>query len=321
MKPARTLALALPGAAAAALWGGYRHAVREFQADRPPPPRLPGHVRSMVTHWGRLCYRVIEGSDRDAPLVLIHGWGRSADSAWWPLLEHTERTVIAVDLPGHGRSNLEKSFSFDLATEALQLAIEDAGLDRPILVGHSMGGPVSLMAVRRHPTGFGGLVVLATSAYWVSPRLQVIVAAAPYLFAPRSPIVRAAMRQESRRSPEARLAVSRSYGLRPSRRVLAEAGVELRRFDARRWEPFEMPPLLWLVTRKDGVISPADQTASAAHLEAKVETIHADHAVIATHARELSDLIDVFATSLSDVADGRSLIRSAAPHSVRVERP
>ncbi len=320
MKPARAVALALPGAAAVALWGGYRHAVREFQADRPPPPRLPGHVHTIATPWGRVCYRRIEGSPSATPLLLIHGWGRSADAAWWPLLEHSGRTIVAVDLPGHGRSILEGRFSFDLAVEAVMTVMEHAGLHRPIVVGHSMGGPVSLLALHREPSAFTGLVAAATSAYWVTPHLQVVVAAAPYLFAPRSPIVTAAMRQEARRSPEARTAVTRSYGLRPTRRVLGEAGLELRGFDARVWEPSQLPPVMWLVTENDGVIPPADQTASALHMGARVESIPADHSVILTHAGLMSELIDSFADTLGNPTHGPSVMHSAAPRSVRVAR-
>ena len=320
MKPARAVALALPGATAVALWGGYRHAVREFQADRPPPPRLPGHVHTVVTPWGRLCYRSVEGSGTETPLLLIHGWGRSADAAWWPLLDHSRRTIVAIDLPGHGRSILDGQFSFDLAVEAVMTVMDHAGLRRPIVVGHSMGGPISLLALRREPSAFAGLVAAATSAYWVTPHLQVVVAAAPYLFAPRSPIVTAAMRQEAMRSPEARTAVTRSYGLRPTRRVLGEAGLELRGFDARVWEPLQLPPVMWLVTENDGVIPPADQTASALHMGARVETIPADHSVILTHAGAISELIDSFAATLGNPTHERSVMHSAAPRSVRVAR-
>lgn len=317
MKPARTFALALPGAAALALWGGYRHAVHEFQSDRPPPHRLPGHVRSVITYWGRLCYRIIEGADEGAPLVLIHGWGRSADSAWWPLLEHTQRTVVAIDLPGHGRSHLEERFTFDLASDAVMLAIDDAGLTRPILVGHSMGGPISLMAIRSARAEFGGFIAIATSAYWVSPHLQVIVAAAPYLFAPRSPIVRAAMRQEAKKSPDSKIAVTRSYGLRPSRKVLGEAAMELRGFDARMWEQFDMPPTVWLVTEKDGVIDTADQVKSGRYFEARVEKVDADHSMIMSHPAALARLIE----SLASSTPHQGIMRSAAPRSVRIETP
>jgi pimeloyl-ACP methyl ester carboxylesterase len=230
-------------------------------------------------------------------------------------MEHTDRAIVAIDLPGHGRSNLEERFSFELAADAIRLAIDDAGLREPILVGHSMGGPISLLALRTDPSRFSGMVAVATSAHWVSPHLQVIVAAAPYLLAPRSPIVRSAMRQEHKRSPESKTEVTRSYGLRPTRRVLGEAAMELRGFDARMWVRFDTPPMTWVVTSQDGVINPADQTASGYHFEAKVTEIDADHSVIMTHPAELVGVIDDMVPRT--VSPG--LKRSAGSHSVGVE--
>ena len=44
--------------------------------------------------------RGAENTDPGPPLVLVHGWGRSADSVWWPVIANTQRTVVAIDLPG-----------------------------------------------------------------------------------------------------------------------------------------------------------------------------------------------------------------------------
>lgn len=189
MRPSRSLALALPGLAAAAFLHRYRRAVEERSASRCDIPALAGRVRIVPTNWGRLSYRFVLGADPGPPLLLVHGWGRSADSVWWRLLAHTRRTVVAVDLPGHGRSTLQTRFSFELAAEAVQMAIEDAGVVRPALVGHSMGGPIALTAVRRStPHAFTGLIVVASSAFWVRPRHQLKVAAAPYVLGPNSPV-------------------------------------------------------------------------------------------------------------------------------------
>ena len=68
---------------------------------------------------------------------------------------------------------------------------------------HSMGGPVALTGFRQSEPGcFAGFVAIATSAYWVRPRHQVMVAAAPYLLSPASPIVTGAMRAETKRDPD-----------------------------------------------------------------------------------------------------------------------
>ncbi len=60
-------------------------------------------------------------------------------------------------------------FSFGLAAEAVGRVVSDAGVERPVLVGHSMGGPVVLTTLRHAAAEFSGLVALATSAHWVRP--------------------------------------------------------------------------------------------------------------------------------------------------------
>lgn len=282
MRPVRSVALAaLPGAAAVALWRGYRHALDELAAHRTQPPRLPGTVRTLPTDWGCLSYRFVPGSAPGPALVLVHGWGRSADSVWWQLYEHTRRTVVAVDLPGHGRSSLEQPFTFGLAAAAVRTAVVDAGLERPVIVGHSMGGPVALTLLRqRGGSDFTGFVAVATSAYWVRPRPQIMVAAAPYLLAPASPVLVGVLRAELKRSPDQAGRIAWDYAARPTRRVLEETAAALRRFDARRWVGLDLPPATWLVTLQDGVIAAAHQRASARHFGARIVDLHADHPVV-----------------------------------------
>ena len=294
MQPSRSFTLAaLPGAAAIALWGGYRHAVHEFHADKTMPLHLPGLVRTIPTDWGQLSYRYVAGSNPGAALVLVHGWGWPADSVWWQLIQETDRTVIAVDLPGHGRSILERRFTFALAAEAVNAAVVDAELVRPILVGHSMGGPVALTAFRRpEAEGFSGFVAVATSAFWVRPRHQVIVAAAPYLFAPTSPIVKSAMRAEAKRDPDRAAQVEREYAMRPTRQVLTQTASELRRFDARKWKGLSIPNAVWIVTVEDGVVSPDDQRASARHFGIPVIDLASDHPAVRRAPGEVSEIIE-----------------------------
>lgn len=280
MLPRRTLALAaLPGAAAYAVWR-YRRAIRELDGYRVVPPRLPGRIGAIPTPWGRIAFRHMPG-DTGPTLVLVHGWGRTADSAWWPVFMRTHLPVLAVDLPGHGRSVLDGRFTFDLATDAVLQAIEVAGVERPILVGHSMGGAIALTAIRRTgPAAFSGFVGLASSAYWVRPRQQLIVAAAPYVMAQRSPFLMRAQRGETRRTPEDAHRIAWEYAVRPPREVLVEAAFELRRFDARRWADLELPPTTWVITAKDGVLDRADQLATAELFGGAAVELPTDHSVV-----------------------------------------
>ena len=303
MQAGRSFALAaLPGAAAIAVWGAYRHTVNELSIRWAVPLHLHGEVRTLPTAWGRLSYRLVTGTDPAPPLVLVHGWGSSADSMWWQLIGKTDRTTLVVDLPGHGRSLLEAPFSFDLAAEAVTAAIADAGLTRPILVGHSMGGPVSLTVLRQSGEhDLAGFVAIATSAYWVRPRLQIMAAAAPYLLAPASPITVGAQRARLRRDsePAARTAEA---DLRPSRRVLEESAIELKRFDARGWRGFRIPSGVWIVTLNDGVIAPDDQRSSASHFGIPVVELPSDHPVVMRDPEAVAGIIERSAHTWADTA-------------------
>lgn len=80
------------------------------------------------------------------PLVLIHGIGHHW-RAWEPVLdllaEHHD--VIAVDLPGFGRSPAPADdHGMPSAVEALAACFADLGLDRPHLAGNSLGGAIAL---------------------------------------------------------------------------------------------------------------------------------------------------------------------------------
>ncbi|HUP18235.1 MAG TPA: alpha/beta hydrolase [Acidimicrobiia bacterium] len=297
MRSTRSIALAtLPAAAAIALWNGYRRVSKELGSHVAASPLIPGKVRSIPTSWGRLSYRIVPGSDPGPPLVLVHGWGRSADSVWWPLIANTQRTVVAIDLPGHGRSLLDQRFTFDLAADAVLAAVADSGVIRPVLVGHSMGGPVALTALRRvaqaGESDFAGFVAIATSSYWVRPRHQIMVAAAPYAMAQGSPLLMRAQRAETRRAPDQASRIAWEYAVRPPRRILEEAAAELRRFDARRWEDLSLPPAVWIVTLEDGIIDPADQTASARHLGIPTVDLPNDHPVVIQAPAALARIIE-----------------------------
>jgi pimeloyl-ACP methyl ester carboxylesterase len=95
-------------------------------------------------------------------LVLVHGGG--AHAHWWdhiaPLLA-LDRRVVALDLSGHGDSGRRDTYSLDAwATEVLAVAA-DAGLtEPPTVIGHSMGGLVTLRLASLHGARLAGAVVI-----------------------------------------------------------------------------------------------------------------------------------------------------------------
>jgi len=94
-------------------------------------------------------------------IVLVHGW--SCNLGFWagqaPLAAHTR--VVALDLPGHGASDKpDVAYTMALFARAIDAVMRDAGLERAVLVGHSMGTPVVWQFSRLFPAKTRALVAV-----------------------------------------------------------------------------------------------------------------------------------------------------------------
>lgn len=99
-------------------------------------------------------------------VVLIHGAG--LDHSVWALqsrwLAHHGRNVLAVDLPGHGRSAGAPLRSIPEMADFVVRLLDAAGIAQAALIGHSMGSFVALEAARRHPARIRALGLIGTAA-------------------------------------------------------------------------------------------------------------------------------------------------------------
>src|SRR4051812_2207078 len=103
---------------------------------------------------GRAVYASTGGqafaADRPS-VVFIHGAGM--DHTVWALqtrwFAHHGRNVLAIDLPGHGRSAGPSLRSIGEMADLVVGMIEAIGAERAALVGHSMGALVALKAAAR----------------------------------------------------------------------------------------------------------------------------------------------------------------------------
>jgi pimeloyl-ACP methyl ester carboxylesterase len=99
------------------------------------------------------------------PIVLIHGLGGTF--RYW--LESARRLarhyrVLVVDVPGFGGSDpAAVPFSMLAAGERVLAASEALGARRPVLVGHSLGGPIAALVAARSPERVGGVVLVSTT--------------------------------------------------------------------------------------------------------------------------------------------------------------
>lgn len=93
-------------------------------------------------------------------LVFVHGW-TSGRWQWRGQMEAGgwNRRLLALDLPGHGESDRpETAYSMTFFARAVAAAMDAAGMERAVLVGHSNGAAVARRFYRLHPARTEGLV-------------------------------------------------------------------------------------------------------------------------------------------------------------------
>ncbi|AGC62100.1 peroxidase [Mycobacterium liflandii 128FXT] len=150
-------AAALAGASGLVGWGGARALARRIERNPDPFPRErllaePQGERVAITRPdGAVLHALVAG--RGTPVILVHGYCASLTEwnfVWDELLARGLR-VIAFDQRGHGRSTLgaegigSEPMADDLAAVLQHFDIRDG-----VLVGHSMGGFVSIRALLDH---------------------------------------------------------------------------------------------------------------------------------------------------------------------------
>ena len=95
-------------------------------------------------------------------LILIHGWTMNEDNWRDQVTDFAKRNrVIAIDLPGHGKSDKPQiTYSMDLFARAIDAVMRDAKVKRAVLVGHSMGTPIARQFYRKYPKQTLAIVVV-----------------------------------------------------------------------------------------------------------------------------------------------------------------
>lgn len=137
----------------------------EPRIDGSPDVTEPaGPQRTTTLDGHTLYYESYGGADTGRTLVLVHGW---ASSTWtWhrqlPGLRELGR-VLLVDLPGHGRSDEiddDEEYTLDLFADAVAAVMDDAGVARAVIVGHSNGTPVAVRFYHSYPERTAALVAV-----------------------------------------------------------------------------------------------------------------------------------------------------------------
>ncbi len=94
-------------------------------------------------------------------LVFVHGGG--AHAHWWSPLAATfadELRVLAIDLSGHGDSGHRDGYALEQWTDEVLAVAQAGGIDgAPVIVGHSMGGFVTIATAALHAAEIAGAIV------------------------------------------------------------------------------------------------------------------------------------------------------------------
>ena len=107
-------------------------------------------------------------------LVFVHGGG--AHAHWWDHIAARfadEFRVLALDLTGHGDSDHREVYALEQWTEEV-MAVAAAGgvVGKPVIVGHSMGGFVTIATAARHGDQVAGLVICDSPVTAPDPEVE-----------------------------------------------------------------------------------------------------------------------------------------------------
>jgi pimeloyl-ACP methyl ester carboxylesterase len=229
-------------------------------------------------------------------------------------------SFVAVDHRGHGRGirNVTEPFRLEDAADDAAALVEQLGLGPVILVGYSMGGPISLHLWHRHSHLVSGMVLEATALEWrdtwqerVRWRtlgfLGVMLRAWWY---PRS--VRMGLHRLSRGQPSLEPWIPWLEGEihRNEVRSVVQAGQALATYDARPFAASINVPTSVLLTTADRLVKPFKQKALARAIRAEIAEVAGDHLAPWTHpdefARVTRRLVDSVARRAVEAAPTRA---------------
>lgn len=114
-------------------------------------------------HFPALAYRRY---GQGPALMLLHGFPASG-SLWDGLMPRLSQyyTLLIPDIPGSGSSKLDgEAISMEELATIVPVILDDAGIEKCVLAGHSMGGYISLAVAEAFPKRLSGLLLVHATA-------------------------------------------------------------------------------------------------------------------------------------------------------------
>lgn len=265
--------------------------MREGDDGRLPIPA--GH-RVLLPGRGTTFVRELNARDHGPNVVLVHGWLASGGLNWLSAFEPLGEDfhVLAADNRGHGRGIQARSrFRIADAADDLAALLEILDIEDAIVVGYSLGGPISQMLWKRHPERVAGLVFCATGFDLVQhggARMAMAGAAsmmAAGLRAGAMPSVfpSALARQVTRDArganrPQTLSKWARAEMQRHSWRMVAEAGLAIGTYSSNDWIGDIDVPTSVVVTQRDRAVPPEAQYGLASRIpDAQIHAYDGGH--------------------------------------------
>ncbi len=127
---------------------------------------------SIVYFEGKKIHYQDEG--RGNVLVLLHGFLNNLD-VWASYIYSymKEMRVIAIDLPGHGLSDTyDKIHTMEFMADAVKAVLDNVGVEQCVILGHSMGGYVTLAFAEKYPYMLKGFGLLHSQALMDSDSIK-----------------------------------------------------------------------------------------------------------------------------------------------------
>lgn len=281
--------------------------------EAPVPPPLPPGRTVVVPGIGEVFVRSSPPVPGSTPLLLLHGWMVTGDLNWFRCYERLQRDreIIIIDHQGHGRGiRSEQQFSLERCADAAAGVLRELGIERAMIAGYSMGGPIALHLTHRHRDLVAGLVLGATALEWRAGRLEraqwrlLPVLDLLSRFTTGRGVAQRTVRQAIDEDPS--LAPWRPWMLAEMQRGhvpdLIDAGRALASFDARTWASGDRVPTAVILTTQDRLVRPRKQRQLADRLGATVHEIAGDHDTPLVHAEPF---VEVLVQAVSDLSGGR----------------
>ncbi|MDA2992500.1 MAG: alpha/beta fold hydrolase [Actinomycetota bacterium] len=135
-------------------------------------------LKNLDLHGERVVY-VDEGSGE--VLLLLHGMAGSSQT-WRSVIKPLSRRfrVIAPDLPGHGESTKPRSdYSLGAFAVLLRDLLDELGVTRATIIGHSLGGGVAMQFLYQHPDYAQRLILIGSGGLGPDVGLTLRLLSAP----------------------------------------------------------------------------------------------------------------------------------------------